>query len=68
MALEKNVLLSSPWVVYQFLGSRVTFYFFDVCYLTLSGPIGVVSISWMQVGAYGLAVFVGLVSDRGGVG
>ena len=26
----------SPWVVYQFLGSRVTFYFFDVCYLTLS--------------------------------
>ena len=51
MALEKNVLLSSPWVVYQFLGSRVTFYFFDVCYLTLSGPIGVVSSSWMQVGA-----------------
>ena len=49
MALEKNVLLSSPWVVYQFLGSRVTFYFFDVCYLTLSGPIGVVSIFWMQV-------------------
>ena len=39
----------SPWVVYQFLGSRVTFYFFDVCYLTLSGPIGVVSIFWMQV-------------------